>query len=71
MAAIAAAAVALALTGLITLLFVNMLTAKDRYSIAVMKASGFTAGDIRLQYISRFVLVSVCESLPESFWPIL
>ena len=60
MAAIAAAAVALALTGLITLLFVNMLTAKDRYSIAVMKASGFTAGDIRLQYISRFVLVSVC-----------
>ena len=60
MAAIAAAAVALALTGLITLLFVNMLTGKDRYSIAVMKASGFTAGDIRLQYISRFVLVSVC-----------
>ena len=60
MAAIAAAAVAVTLTGLITLLFVNLLTAKDRYSIAVMKASGFTAGDIRLQYLSRFVLVSVC-----------
>lgn len=60
MAAIAAAAVALALTGLITLLFVNMLTAKDRYSIAVMKAAGFTVWDIRQQYLSRFILVSVC-----------
>lgn len=56
----AAILVALVLTGLITLLFVNMLTARDRYSIAVMRAAGFTVSDIRMQYLSRFILVSVC-----------
>lgn len=52
-AAYAAAGVALALTVLITLLFMRMLVAKDRYAIAVMKAFGFTNSDIRAQYVVR------------------
>ncbi len=57
-AAYAAVGVALALTVLITLLFMRMLVAKDRYAIAVMKAFGFTNSDIQAQYIARsgFVL---------------
>jgi len=58
-AAYAAIAVALALALLITLLFMRMLVAKDRYAIAVMKAFGFTNSDIRAQYAARsgFVLI--------------
>ncbi len=58
-AAFGAVGVALALTVLITLLFMRMLVAKDRYAIAVMKAFGFTNTDIRAQYGARaaFVLV--------------
>lgn len=55
----ASIAVALILTGLVTLLFMRLLVAKDRYSIAVMKALGFTDLDIRAQYVSRSVLVLV------------
>lgn len=44
---------------LITLLFIKMLVAKDRYSIAVMKALGFSDWDISLQYLSRSALVLV------------
>ena len=58
-AAIAGAGVALTIALLITLLFMRMLVAKDRYAIAVMKAFGFTNADIRAQYVARaaFVLV--------------
>ncbi|MDX9952794.1 MAG: ABC transporter permease [Anaerolineae bacterium] len=56
-AAYAAVGVALALTVLITLLFMRMLVAKDRYAIAVMKAFGFTNADIRTQYVARAVFV--------------
>ena len=58
-ASFAAIAVALVITMLITLLFMKMLVSKDRYSIAVMKAFGFTNSDIAKQYISRsaFVLI--------------
>lgn len=56
-ASYAAIGVALALTLLITLLFMRMLTAKDRYSIAVMKAFGFTNADIQAQYVARSVFV--------------
>ena len=42
---------------LITLMFIKMLVAKDRYSIAVMKALGFTNSDIKVQYASRSVFV--------------
>jgi putative ABC transport system permease protein len=54
-AALAAIAVALIVTILITLLFMRMLVVKDRYAIAVMKAFGFTDGDIKAQYLARAV----------------
>jgi len=53
----AAAIIAILITLLITLLFMKMLVAKDRYSIAVMKAFGYTDVDIKLQYISRSVFI--------------
>lgn len=58
-AANAAIAISLIITALITLLFMKMLIAKDRYSIAVMKAFGFTNRDITKQYISRSVFVLI------------
>ena len=58
-AAYAAVGVALALTVLITLLFMRMLVAKDRYAIAVMKAFGFTNADIKAQYVARSVFVLI------------
>ncbi|SMF69393.1 putative ABC transport system permease protein [Paenibacillus uliginis N3/975] len=54
-----AIAVALIITVLVTLLFMKMLIAKDRYSIAVMKAFGFTHSDIKAQYVSRSVFVLI------------
>ncbi|TVP81590.1 MAG: ABC transporter permease [Alkalicoccus sp.] len=58
-ASFAAAAIALLITALVTLLFMKMLVTKDRFSISVMKAVGFTNSDITLQYVSRsgFVLI--------------
>ncbi|MFJ5764212.1 ABC transporter permease [Lysinibacillus sp. NPDC093210] len=53
----AAIAVALFITVLVTLLFMKMLVAKDRYSIAVMKALGFTNSDITTQYAARSLFV--------------
>ncbi|RDW16669.1 ABC transporter permease [Oceanobacillus chungangensis] len=58
-ASYAAVAVALVITTLVTLLFMKMLVAKDRYSIAVMKAFGFTNSDIKVQYVSRSVFVLI------------
>lgn len=52
-----AIAVALFITVLVTLLFMKMLIAKDRYSIAVMKALGFTNSDIMSQYAARSLFV--------------
>ncbi|MFF2177776.1 ABC transporter permease [Lysinibacillus sp. NPDC058147] len=57
-ASIAAIALALVITVLVTLLFMKMLVAKDKYSIAVMKALGFTNSDITIQFASRAVFVS-------------
>jgi len=59
MASSAAIVIALTITILITLLFMRMLVTKDRYSIAVMKAFGFTNSDIKAQYVARsaFVLI--------------
>ncbi len=45
------------ITLLVTLLLLRLLVAKDRYSIAVMKAMGFTGRDIRQQYVWRIVSV--------------
>lgn len=58
-ASYAAIAVALMIIVLVTLLFMKMLVAKDRYSIAVIKAFGFTNSDIQAQYISRSVFVLI------------
>lgn len=58
-ASYAAIGIALALTLLITLLFMRMLVAKDRYPVAVMKAFGFTNSDIKTQYVARSLFVLV------------
>jgi len=58
-ASYAATAVALVITVLVTLLFMKMLVAKDRYSIAVMKAFGFTNSDMKAQYVARSVVVLI------------
>jgi putative ABC transport system permease protein len=53
-----AAIVATALLAiLITLLFMKMLVAKDRYSIAVLKSVGFTSRGIKWQYLTRSAIV--------------
>lgn len=49
--------IALVIGLLVTLLFMKLLVAKDRYSISVMKALGFTNSDIRKQYVTRSVVV--------------
>ena len=53
------ASVALFLAFLITLLFVKMLVAKDRYSIGIMKAIGYNNADIGFQFVLRTLLVSI------------
>jgi len=51
--------VALIIMVLVTLLFMRMLVAKDKYSIAVMKVFGYTTSDIRTQYLSRSVFILI------------
>lgn len=58
-ASFAAMLAALIITVLVTLLFMKMLVAKDRYSIAVMKSLGFTNLDITIQYVARSVFVLI------------
>lgn len=58
-AAWAALAVMLVLNVLITLLFMRMLVAKDRYPIAVMKSMGFRNSDLTVQYYARSIFVLV------------
>jgi putative ABC transport system permease protein len=58
-ASYAAVAVALVIMVLVTLLFMKMLVAKDRPSIAIMKALGFTNSDIKAQYVARSVFVLI------------
>ncbi len=52
-------AAALMITLLVTLLFMKMLVAKDRYAIALLKAFGFTDRDITVQYVARTVFVLI------------
>ncbi|MED4699731.1 ABC transporter permease [Lysinibacillus capsici] len=56
-AARAALVIALLLCVLVTLLFMNMLIAKDQAPIAIMKALGFTNVDIATQYAARSIFV--------------
>lgn len=45
--------IALLISLFITLLFIKMLMAKDKYAIAVMKSFGFSTKDITIQYVTR------------------
>ncbi|MEE1071728.1 MAG: ABC transporter permease [Cellulosilyticum sp.] len=45
--------IAILISFLITILFLKMLIAKDRVSIAVLKATGFDSKDISVQYMAR------------------
>lgn len=56
-ASYAAILIAVALSVLVTLLFMRMLVSKDRYDIAVMKSIGFSNSDITVQYVWRAVFV--------------
>lgn len=67
MASNVSVAVSLVITLLVTLLFMKMLIAKDRYSIAVMKALSFTNGDIKAQYVSRSVFVLIVAMILGTF----
>ncbi len=44
---------------LVTVLFMRMLIAKDRFSIAILKALGFSNKDISVQYLARSVFVLI------------
>lgn len=59
----ASVAIGAVLTMLVTLLFMKMLLAKDRYSIAVLKSLGFKTYDIRVQYMARAFTVLVAGIL--------
>jgi putative ABC transport system permease protein len=56
-------AAAVLLTSLVTLLFMKMLVAKDRYSVAILKSLGFTSADIRRQYMTRSLLVAALGAI--------
>ncbi|QUL57214.1 ABC transporter permease [Paenibacillus tritici] len=58
-AAWASMALMLLINVLITLLFMRMLVAKDRYSIAVMKSLGFRNSELTAQYYARSVVVLI------------
>jgi putative ABC transport system permease protein len=60
MVTVVAIAVGLAVAVLITSLFLSMLTSKDASQIAIMRSMGFSLRDIRVQYLSRaLVLLSL------------
>lgn len=59
LASYVAIAVAIAITMFITILFMKMLTTKDRSMIAVMKSFGFHNGDIRTQFMARALFVLI------------
>lgn len=59
MMAIGSIAVALFITGLVTALFMKLLTVKDRKEIAALKAIGYTNKDIASQYLSRSLIILV------------
>lgn len=50
--------IALFITFLITLLFMKMLIAKERSSIATLKVLGFTSKDIKNQFMARAIFVA-------------
>jgi putative ABC transport system permease protein len=67
-ASYAAIAAAIAVSALVTLLFVRLLVAKDRADIAAMKALGFLDSEIRIQYLARTALVFIAGAACEWSW---
>lgn len=59
----AAMGAAITVTLLVTLLFLKLLTAKDEYSIAVLKAVGYTNMDLKRQFAFRILSVSAAGIL--------
>lgn len=59
MAANVALIVALFITGLVSLLFMKLLVAKDRSEIAMLKAVGFTNKDLSRQYVTRGIFILI------------
>jgi len=57
MVTVVAIAVGLAVAVLITSLFLSMLTSKDAPQIAIMRSLGFSLRDIRVQYLSRALIL--------------
>lgn len=57
-ASFASLAAAVLLTILVTVLFMKMIVAKDRYQTAILKSLGFTGTDIRRQYVTRSISVA-------------
>ncbi|MDR1078292.1 MAG: ABC transporter permease [Propionibacteriaceae bacterium] len=57
-ASYAAIAASLLLTALVTWMFMKMLVAKDRRSIAILKSLGCTSRDIRQQFMTRSLAVA-------------
>ncbi|MEI3613783.1 ABC transporter permease [Pseudogracilibacillus sp. SO30301A] len=51
--------VALFITGLVSLLFMKLLVAKDRSAIAMLKAIGFTNQDLSEQYTARGIFILI------------
>lgn len=62
-AAWTAIAVMLVINVLITLLFMRMLVAKDRYPIAVLKSLGFRNSDLTAQYYTRSIVILLAGTL--------
>lgn len=58
-AAYVALLVALFITGLVSLLFMKLLVAKDRSAIAMLKALGFTNQDLSRQYATRGIFILI------------
>lgn len=59
LASTVAIVVGILITMFVTLLFMKMLIAKDKYSITIMKASGFTNTDILVQYTIRAIVILI------------
>lgn len=57
MSSVAATVATVLLVLLVTVLFMRMLVAKDRYPIAILKSMGFTSTDLRRQYLTRSITV--------------
>lgn len=51
--------IALAVSFLVSILFMKMITARDRNAIAILKANGFSRSDIVTQYLSRSLFLMI------------